>query len=118
MATQNKCLIQHCSCIRCPKCWYWYDPLKPKSLAKHKKECAERPKPNRQLEPTCVPCRNGFSYNGHKTWAERDERDRHYLKLHDRFVYLKEHPKRPAKRKQSQVRTTRSTNAARTTTQA
>ncbi len=112
MTKLQKCIIAKCPRVLCPKCHYWYDSRKP-----HKK-CRERPAPARKLLTTCPNCRTSmFGYWGDKTWAERDARDAFVLMLHARFVYMKEHPQQPTRRaRPPAVRTTRATNAARTTT--
>lgn len=114
MATLQKCKLKYCPDVICPKCHHWYNSKKPKE---HSKVCVERAPPARMLLDISPGCRRSFSYHGDKTWAQIDEADEMLLKRHERFVYMKAHPKRPAKRKQRQVRTTRSTNAARPTTE-
>lgn len=110
VSVQNKCLITHCPFRMCQKCWHWYnsDPKKPKH------HCVERDKPNRELLKTCPGCRTGMTRHEGKSWAERDARENFVLKIVDRIVYAKEHPKRNGVRLETSVRGTRATNSART----
>jgi len=109
-ATNNKCLITHCPVRKCPNCWQWYNPNPDKP--KHK--CVERDKPNRQLLKTCPGCRSCMATHDNKTESEKDARENFVLKVVDRIVYSREHPKRHGVRSETRVRTTRGTNAART----
>jgi len=115
MATLQKCGIKHCTFVVCPKCHHWFDSAKPPK--EHSSVCHERATPARKLLPYDPGCRRGFSYHGDKSYAEIDASIDRHLKLGERLVHVKAHPKRPAKRKQRQVRSTRSTNAARPTTE-
>lgn len=108
-ATNNKCLITHCPFRMCQKCWHWHNPEKPKHT------CVERDKPNRELLRTCPGCRTCMATYDHKTLAERDVRENFVLKIVDRIVFTKEHPRRNGVRVETRVRSTRATNAARTT---
>jgi hypothetical protein len=114
MAKPRKCIIEHCPCIICPTCKYWHNPENPAHAKIHSK-CHERPDLGRKTQPTCISCRAGFSSNRNKTWAERDMKDRQYQKLHERYVYMNQHPVRTARRREKEVRTMRATNRAPTT---
>lgn len=107
MAKPKKCVIAFCPRFLCAKCHHWVDPRKD---PKHR--CDERPAPNRTLLPTCPTCRNGMHYWDKASYEDRDERHQFVKMLDNRFTYLNQHPRRPVRRKEKQVRTLRATNAA------
>ncbi len=118
MARIQKCLIENCPRIICPRCQHWYSTQKPDEVKAHK-TCVERAA-NRHKLPTCPCCRQSmFGYWGDASIAECDERDKYVQMQHNRFLYRGEHigeyRRRKLKRPEKQVRTLRATSNAPTT---
>jgi hypothetical protein len=109
IAPRNKCLIDGCLLFRCKDCWHWVDP----DPSKPKHKCQERPKPKRELIKYCPNCSAGMGRYDALSFPEREVRERQVIKLGSRIVYAKEHPRKNGVRPTVQVRTTRTTNAAR-----
>lgn len=121
MAKLQKCLIQKCLYIICPRCQHWYKSTDPEQIKMHTK-CVERAA-NRTRLLTCPGCRQSmFGYWGDATLAECDARDEYVQMLHNRFAYRRSNiaqyqrlKGQRLKAKTKQVRNLRATSAAPTT---
>jgi len=78
------------------------------------RNCGIELSPNARV-PLCPKHQSRYRYWGIKTWAERDARDEYLMAAHELLGYVKDHPvakAKPKRKKETQVRSTRATSAA------